>query len=192
MVRRTPQKASLLVAGGIFSLLAVPALAEPPDKAWISGEARYNLRRAPGADYRAVDLVKSGDEVVLLEEANDWARVRTASGGEGWIDLAHLQREPPPFARVTRLEAELAEVQERLAKERQAAEQLRTERAGFEADTALGQKKNDQLRAENDALRAEARWRDWVTGGAIVLLGMLLGALIQRVAMRRASARLRF
>ena len=121
MVRGAPGKnLRRSLAGGIVVLLAGAGLVSAADEAWITGEARYNLRRAPGADYRAVDLVRSGEEVTILERGEGWTRVRTASGSEGWIDDEHLKTDPPPVARVSQLETELAATRADLDKERRA------------------------------------------------------------------------
>jgi hypothetical protein len=40
-------------------------------------------------------------------------------------------------------------------------------------------------------LRFEARWREWLTGGAIVVAGMLIGSVLHRMMARRGTSRLR-
>jgi uncharacterized protein YgiM (DUF1202 family) len=179
------------IAGCLVGLLATLELAPAADQAWIWGEARYNLRRAPGEEYRAVDLVKSGDEVTVLEEVSGWFRVRTASGSEGWIDEDHLRKEAPPHARVAQLESELAAAQAELARERQAGTQLRTAGETLRAETSEAQAESMRLRAQVESLRFEGRWREWLTGGAIVVVGMMIGAVLHRMMARRGTSRLR-
>ena len=49
----------------------------------------------------------------------------------------------------------------------------------------------DELSRENDQLKGDQRWPEWITGGAMVCVGMLLGALWSRSSGRRNSPRIR-
>lgn len=56
-------------------------------------------------------LIPSGEAVTVLErQAND-ARVRAADGSEGWVRLNALTADLPARARVTQLEARIAELE---------------------------------------------------------------------------------
>jgi SH3 domain protein len=183
----------LQIACAALLACAVPDGVSAADQAWVKGEARYNLRRAPGAEYRIVGLVKSGDTLIVLERVDGWTKVQTEDGGEeGWIDSEHLLTDPPPAVRVTELESQIVELRGRIDDQCKATAELRSE------NEELSQRSNGQeteiarLTGHNQALRAEARWREWLTGGSILIAGMLLGMLMHRSATRRASTRLRF
>ena len=83
---------SLLV---LATLGAAPALATPTQ--WISDMQLVPLRSGPSSGYRIVSKgLPSGTalEVLQLDTASGYARVRTANGTEGWIETQYLVSEP--------------------------------------------------------------------------------------------------
>ena len=49
----------------------------------------------------------------------------------------------------------------------------------------------EQLERENFELTSGARWPEWITGAAILGIGMLMGAILQSVSGRRQRPRIR-
>ncbi len=74
-------KPSSLFASILLSALLAPQVLLG---AWyVKPSAEVPVRRGQGNDYKIIAVVNSGTEVRILEEKEDWARVRLASGKEG-------------------------------------------------------------------------------------------------------------
>ena len=54
--------------------------------------ASVNLREGPGTNYKVVRTVKKGTSLAILEEKNDWLRVRLVDGNEAWVSKAATSR----------------------------------------------------------------------------------------------------
>jgi uncharacterized protein YgiM (DUF1202 family) len=56
--------------------------------------ASVNLREGPGTNYKVVRTVKKGTSLAILEEKNDWLRVRLVDGNEAWVSKAATSKGP--------------------------------------------------------------------------------------------------
>ena len=167
------------------------AMAAAAETGWVRDEVRLNLRTGPGTQFRIVGVLKTGDDVRILERREKWTRVRLADGKDGWIPVGYLSPEPPALVRAERLAARVAELEARLEQTSSEASKLRdanTEIAGRD-DTQRSE--IERLTLENYELRAGARWPEWITGASILVVGMILGAMLHRNATRRPSTRIR-
>ena len=83
-----------LVASLVALLVAEPALAATQ---WISDMQLVPLRSGPSNGYRIVSKgLPSGTplDVLQVDSASGFARVRTSSGTEGWLETQYLVSEP--------------------------------------------------------------------------------------------------
>ena len=62
----------------------VPAAPAPRERLAIK-TSLANLREGPGTRARIVGVLKQGTRVEVLEEKEQWYRVRAEDGREGWI-----------------------------------------------------------------------------------------------------------
>jgi len=58
-------------------------------------DVEITLRTGQGTDHKILALVKSGQEVAVLEEGDEWTRVRLPNGIEGWVVSRFLTDEKP-------------------------------------------------------------------------------------------------
>ena len=160
------------------------------EQSWVRAEVRLNLRTGPGANYRIVGTLATGDEVTVLERREKWTKISIGDDKPGWIPAGYLQTEAPPTIRLGQLEREVVELRGQL-------ETTTAEREGLqESNTRLSstdQKQSRQitdLTRENERLKGGQRWPEWITGAGVLCVGMILGALWNRSA-GRASPRIR-
>ncbi|MCZ6462744.1 MAG: TIGR04211 family SH3 domain-containing protein [Proteobacteria bacterium] len=189
MGNRTTRTLRALVLA--IALAALWANAAGAEYAWVRGEVRLNLRTGPGTQFRIVGVMKTGDGVTILKRAESWTQVRLGDGKEGWIPVGYLQAEPPPSLRLEQLEAQTVDLQQKLETTSAEAAQLRETNASLSGRDVEQQSEIGRLSLENLELKAGARWPEWITGGSILLVGMMVGALLHRNATRRPSSRLR-
>lgn len=68
----------------------VPETPDPAPRGRITGD-RVNLRDGPGTDNRAVGLLALDEAVDILERQEDWVRIRTGAGLEGWVSAQFVE-----------------------------------------------------------------------------------------------------
>lgn len=159
------------------------ALAGPPTAGadWVRDEIRINMRSGPGLQFRILDVLVSGDRVQRIGASGEWIHVRTAEGADGWVPDGYVSKQEPPSVRLPtalgkleKAEARIAELGSRLAEQTEAITELDELRTT-----------NARLTTENTRLSGSAWWKVLVAGGATVLVGMVIGALVPRGGAQR-------
>jgi SH3 domain protein len=177
----------LLLAAAVALAALAPARAED---AWVRGAA-LNLRAGAGPEHEVLAALPAGEQIEVLESRGEWSKVRRSDGTAGWIARTYLLRDAPPAARIASLEAEAAELRQRLEASAREVEEARRGAEERTAETAAHAERVAQMRRENEALRAGARWPEWITGALILSTGIALGAAVRGVSGRRRQSRLR-
>jgi SH3 domain protein len=166
-------------------LLAIALEAGSAHAEYVRDEVRVALRSGPSSEYSPLGVVRSGDEVKRLERWNDWSRVRTAEGKEGWIPSRYLATEVPPSVALPQLQTKLKAAEQRIRDLEGQLDARARELGELEAmRTQLG-----ELEAENHRLLRGSRWKELLAGGGIIVVGMMIGSLLSRG--ERARRRLR-
>jgi hypothetical protein len=186
-----PVSASLVPCAAFALLCVVLASAGASgEEAWVRG-APLNLRAGAGLDKAVLGSVAPGERLEVVATAGEWARVRLDDGSEGWLASSYLLREGPPAARITELEAETQRLREELAEAGRASQALREASADQTRAESERQGELRRIQGENEALRAGARWPEWITGALIFATGMAFGAVVRGVSGRRRQTRLK-
>ncbi len=81
---------------------------------YVQPSAEVPLRRGKGKGYKIIAVVSDGTPVELIGESNEWARIRLASGKEGWMLKRYLSRNKPLKEQVSLLQQENSQLQEKL------------------------------------------------------------------------------
>jgi len=103
------------------------------------------VRTGKGTDHKIIEMVRSGQEVEVVEPGTDWTKIRLPSGKEGWVltrlltakvpngvqlkklrkeHEALLSRVKAPLAEIKKLETENAQLRQKLAKTENILEDL--------------------------------------------------------------------
>jgi len=168
---------------------AVPA-APPSEQAWVRAEQRVNFRASPAPTAVPIGVVKTGDQVGVFERRGDWARIQVGDA-TGWIPSMHLESQPPPREHVAQLEAQVADLEAKLAAANKRADEQRAQLEELGTTSAERDAEMRRLTDENRDLRAGERWPYLVTGAGILGMGIAVGLLV-RGGSRRSSSRIRF
>jgi len=65
-------------------LVTLPGQADVARKATVTGSV-VNIRQGPGTNTALVTQVKKGETVEIIGQEQDWYKIRTTSGKEGWV-----------------------------------------------------------------------------------------------------------
>ncbi len=164
-----------------LALLVIMAPASAARADYVRDEIRINMRTGPGVNYRIVQLLASGDQVTRLGEKEDWTQVRTPAGEEGWVPSTYLSSEPPPSVQLPDVTARLRKTG---AHARELEEQLKAQAREVVELEGLRERVK-KLESDNVRLSNSTRWKDFASGGTIVLIGMLIGSLLPRGGRQR-------
>jgi SH3 domain protein len=195
-------------------MLAGFTMSARAETVYISDTFAVPLRSGPSNSHRILHRgLPSGTELTVLErdENNEFARVRTTRGTEGWIPQQYLVVEPIARDRldaatreIARLGTLVAEREAELAQLRQAGartwEEIEagaqpgaasassaspSERRLMELNERLRQE-FERLAAERDELKSSARQRWLLIGAGILLAGIAIGAILKARPRRSA------
>jgi SH3 domain protein len=170
-----------VIRATLVFLAALTAAALPAQGDYVRDQLRINMRSGPGLQYRIVKLLHSGDQVARLSQQDDWIQIRGQDGSEGWVPAGYLTVEPPPSVTLPRLQTRLRNAQARV-QEVEGKLEVQDE-AARELERLRGQV--EELHKENIRLSGSTRWKELASGGAIVLVGMLIGALLAKTPRTR-------
>lgn len=122
-------------------LPVVPAAAQTR---YVTDQLEITLRAGAGNGYRIVAMLPSGERLQVLEQNEEWTRVRTGEGRQGWVLSRYLSQ--TPAARAT-----LDQLRETLARESDRAEAAAGELAAARAQLTA----QAQTLAEQQARQAQ-------------------------------------
>jgi SH3 domain protein len=168
-----------LVAALAFAALAHAPLARAD---WVDGELRVYMRSGAGLEYRILRALKSGDAITRLGADGEWSRVRASDGLEGFVESVYVSKEMPAELELPKARERLAAAEKRVSELEQNLADQTQKLAELDATRAHAL----ELETENARLQGGSRWRELLAGAAIVLFGLLIGAVLPRGGAARA------
>ncbi|MGE4543160.1 MAG: TIGR04211 family SH3 domain-containing protein [Pedobacter sp.] len=170
--------------------------------AYITDQIPVTLRRGPGTGYRILKSLTSSAKIEILEDGDDYVKVRTADGTEGYVLKQYVSSQEPQAVIAERLqreqlalrkklddlteqnkklqgvEAELQKITgqyERLQQGAQNITETMAERDRLQQENAAHLQKITSLEAENHYLWRNNILRWFFAGAGVLCLGWLLG-----------------
>ncbi|MGA1869094.1 MAG: TIGR04211 family SH3 domain-containing protein [bacterium] len=146
-------------------------------------KTKVNLRSGPGYEFKIINLLDSGEELVILETQEDWYKVRLKNEElekkEGWILKALVKEEKPMAMQI----AELKSSEENLTVQ---LDQLKSENIELVKSKLELEKRNQIQKDELDYLKAKYEKMansyalKWViVGASILLIGIIMGTIYE-------------
>ncbi|HHB77510.1 MAG TPA: TIGR04211 family SH3 domain-containing protein [Desulfobulbus sp.] len=137
--------------------LCIPATAFSAAAAgwYVKPSAEVPLRRGQGKGYKIIAVVSNGTPVKLISENNEWARIRLASGKEGWLLKRYLSPNKPLKDQVTSLQQKNSQLEEKLGETKSRLNELaaahhKTEQELTDCFAARDKAKNDFQKLQQD------------------------------------------
>lgn len=138
----------------LFVLVTASALSVAADTRYVSDRLIVTVRESTRPGAQVLASVFTDEPVQVLEEDEEFLKIRTREGVEGFIRAQYITRETPKPVIIDRLEKEVARLKERIEElsasrppQAQEAENLREKAANLERTLAETEK---ELRAVND------------------------------------------
>ncbi|MGA1823866.1 MAG: TIGR04211 family SH3 domain-containing protein [bacterium] len=150
---------------------------------YVVERTKVNLRSGPGYEFKIISLLSSGEELVILEELEDWYKIRLKNDDSnkktGWILKALVTEEEPMAMQIV----DLKKSQEALTAQ---LNQLKSENMGLTRSKIELEKINHIQKSELDNLKAEyykkinsnsLKWM--LIGASILLMGVIMGTIYE-------------
>jgi len=166
---------SITVSSLVF-VFVLSALIADAKTQYVSDELVINLREGKGNEYKIIKMLRNGTPLNILEEAEQYLKVRTAEGLEGWVLKQYITSETPKTAIIAGLENERDRLNSSLG-------QCSGDKVSLqnELKTAkLSVTETESLRKENSRLkRLQILW--WfLAGGGVFFVGWITGRVSRK------------
>lgn len=147
-------KSFKLCAAWLILLLAATTVSAKT--MYVNDLLKLMVRSGKALDNRIVAVIESGDPVEVVDAGDQWSRVRTADGKEGWVLSRYLTAEETASHRLAELEALHAKTVGENESLRNENQQLKDENATLSGSLAAKTADFDALNRAHETLRRES------------------------------------
>ena len=155
---------------------------------YVSDYRELMMRTGPSQSNKIVAVLKTGDAVTLVREAEgDYSLVALPDGRQGYVASRYLTEQIPTARQVQLLEDQVAEQNQELARLREENTLLQTAREDIQLNEAEYTDRIQILTLERNQLQRDASVSSFLAGAGVLLVGWLLGWT--RLRLRRKSQR---
>lgn len=120
---------------------------------YVTDELAITLRTGQGETYKILQMVKSGTPLEVLEVSENYTRVRSPKGIEGWVNNQYLLNQPVARDRIAAIERKMETLRNENQSLKQRLGELDGERTELRKTGSEVEKENQRLQAELDKLR---------------------------------------
>jgi len=116
-----------------FALLVEIACAETE---YVSDQLTITLREGQGNEYKIIKMLKTGTPLEILEESEQYLKVRTENGSEGWVLKRYVSKETPKLNIIADMEKEIDRLNTRIEQYKENEKSLQDELKKTRSDHA--------------------------------------------------------
>ncbi len=138
---------------------------------YVTDNLRIGVRPEPDNNAPPVGVVMSGMKLDVLKRSDDYVKIRSTDGIEGWIKEIHITRDVPVRVQLDKMTLQFQQVSKEL-EEKTSQLKTTTEANGQLTDTAAS------LRHSNEQLSAQVESLGAVKGQSLLWLWILLSLLV--------------
>jgi SH3 domain protein len=143
-----------LCAAGLMMLLAASTVSAKT--MYVNDLLKLMVRSGKGLDNRILAIIESGDPVNVVEEGEQWSKVRAPDGKEGWVLSRYLTSQETASHRLAELEALHAQTVTENESLRGENQKLKDENASLSGSLTANSAEFDALRQADETLRRES------------------------------------
>lgn len=86
------------------------------ESVYVKDTLRVGVRTEPSNSVAPIGVVLTGMQLKILETRDDYVKIRTEEGLEGWIKHTYVDKEPPAMIKLQQLQKEHAQLLARVGK----------------------------------------------------------------------------
>jgi SH3 domain protein len=139
----------------LVGLLILPA-ASVAETVYVSEDFEITMRTGPGTDRKIISLVQSGRALEILEEGQEWSKVRDPNGKEGWVLNRYITPNQPCAMVLTRVRQDFDVLTAKYNDLKDNFDALNSQKKATDADLSQNQKARDELSTAYETLKKEA------------------------------------
>ena len=140
----------------VISLIALFTLAHA-ESMYVGDMVKITVRTGPGTEHKIITMVKSGQQVEVLQPDIHWSEVRLKDGKQGWVLNRFLTMEKPCRLLLESLEKEYkASLDENAPSQLEIIEEFKTENTRLKTELAERDKSLDAFQKSYNTLRIES------------------------------------
>src|SRR4030042_5612234 len=87
-----------IAVSSLFFVFVFSAMIADAKTQYVSDELVIHLREGKGNEYKIIKMLRNGTPLNILEEAEQYLKVRTEEGLEGWVLKQYITSETPKTA----------------------------------------------------------------------------------------------
>jgi len=101
---------------------------------YVSDQLIINMREGKGNEYKIIKMLTAGTPLEIIEESQQYLKVRTQNGQEGWVLKQYITLETPKKEIIAGLEKEIARLKTKLENYQKDKDSLQDELKTAKAD----------------------------------------------------------
>lgn len=142
---------------------------------YVTGELRLGVRNNPTAAERPFTTVVTGDALTVLERKDDYLKIRSKGGTEGWVSKAYVNSDKPASLQLEALQAQYVQRESELKSLRQELSATSEKYDSNEKQLSAVSEENTSLKQQLSRYTGLKYKYAWVYQSATVLALFLLG-----------------
>ncbi len=121
---------------------------------YVTDSIKITFRNGPSIKHKILAILKSGEEVEVLEELNGWTKVRLKDGKEGYVLSHYLSPNIPKSFIINNLQNKVKYLQEQLQKLTQVKERLEASNSELKTNLELKERRLAKVEKEYNDLKS--------------------------------------
>jgi len=121
---------------------------------YVTDSIKITFRNGPSIRHKVLAMLKSGEEVEVLEELNSWTKVRLKDGKEGYVLSHYLSPNIPKSFIINSLQNKVKYLQEQLQKLTQVKERLEASNSELKTNLELKERRLAKVEREYNDLKS--------------------------------------
>ncbi len=141
----------------LLTLLLLPGM----QQAWgqtfyVADTVEITLRTGPSSGHRVTKMISSDEPLEVLEEQENWLRVRTRKGDEGWVLKRYVSQETPKSVQIQKLTKRNEQLEALSGGASGQIDSLEKEKISLQEALASIEKEHQELKDKHTTLESDA------------------------------------
>ncbi len=123
---------------------------------YVTDLLKLPLRTGPSTEYKILDLVKSGQQLEVVEPGKDWSQVRLPNGKEGYVLNRYLVGQPTSAVQLAKLQSQYTSLKQQATALIEENNRFKEENKKFKSSLSSNETALNKLETDYKELKAGA------------------------------------